>query len=105
MFAKIGLAEYELADPLVVDAYSEHIAGKHIAGELYATDLAPDCLRERSGQRRFADAGHIFDEHVPASEQRDDRQLHGLRLSFEGKLYGRAKLRKKGRSFTDDRER
>ena len=81
------LAEDELALPLVVDAHAEDVAREQIARELHAPQFAADGLGERAGERRLADAGDVLDEQVAAGEQRDERELDRVLLSFERPLH------------------
>jgi hypothetical protein len=37
----------------------------------------------------FADAGHVFNQEMPAREQSDEGEPHGFRLAFDDALDGR----------------
>ncbi len=82
------MPEDELSAALVVDADAEDVAREEIACKLHAAQLAADCLREGAGERGLADAGHVFDEQVAAGEQRHERELDSVLLSFERALHG-----------------
>ena len=51
--------------------------GQQVGRELDALEGAAERARQRLGQHRLADAGHVLDEHVALAEQRDQQQLDG----------------------------
>ena len=55
--------------------------GRHQVGrELDAAELEPERQAERPHQQRLGGAGHAFEQHVAARQQRGDRLAHGGRL-------------------------
>jgi hypothetical protein len=56
------LAALEDTDP-------DQVAGHQVGGELHARELQPERHRQRVGQGGLADAGHVFDQQVPAGQQ------------------------------------
>src|ERR1700677_4583676 len=46
-----------------------------------------DCVGDRAGERRLADAGYVLDEQMAAGEERDERELDGVLLAFERTLH------------------
>ena len=54
---------------------------QQVGRELHARERDAEDARERLGERRLADAGHVLDEHVPAREDADEEQLDDLGLA------------------------
>ena len=58
---------------------------RHQVGrELDAAELHAQRLRQRANQQRLAQAGHAFEQHVAAREQRDQGLAYDLVLSDDG---------------------
>ena len=87
-----SLTEDELGGALIVDGDADDVARQQIGCKLHASQLAADGARERARERRLADAGHVFDEQVPAGEERDERELDGVGLAFESPLHSLPQL-------------
>src|SRR5690606_6334301 len=64
-----------------------HVRGQEVRRELDAAEPDPERLRERVRQRRLPDTRHVLEEHVPAREQRRQREAHDLALSVEDGLH------------------
>ena len=76
MFAKTGPGLNSNCLGLrVEDRDAQHVAGQQVGRELDAAELAVDAAGQRPGQDGLADAGHVFDQHVPAGEQPDQQQI------------------------------
>jgi hypothetical protein len=58
-----------------------HVAREQVGGALDPAEGAADRSRERLGQRRLADPGHVFDQDVAADERGDERELDRLLLA------------------------
>ena len=54
------------------------VGGQQVGRALHPPEAAADRGRERLGEQRLAGAGHALDEEVPAREQRDEREPHGV---------------------------
>lgn len=67
---------------LIENGHAGEIGRKQVAGELDALERAVKGPGQSMGQRGFADSGNVFNEQVPSSQQRNDRQFHDFRLSF-----------------------
>jgi hypothetical protein len=78
-----ALSQRELTASLIVDRHADHIGGQEVARELHAAHLAAERLCERAGERRLADAGHVFDEKMPARKQRNEGELDDLGLALQ----------------------
>ncbi len=87
-----ALSQKEIVGPLVEHRHTEHVARQEVARELHATHLAAHRFGQSACERRLADARDVLDQHVAASEQRDQRQLHHGGLSLQGALHGTSKL-------------
>src|SRR6266567_499357 len=59
----------------------ENVGGKHVAGELYAMKAASERTRHGVGQSGLADSGYAFDQEMPASQHRYQRQADYLVLA------------------------
>ena len=58
--------------------------GRHEIGrELDAREGAVERARQRAHQQRLAEAGHAFEQHVPAGEQRGQRLLDDVVLAHD----------------------
>ena len=68
-------AELELDVLRVEDADAGHIARQKIRRELDALERRADAAGDRLGQDRLANAGHVFDQDMPAAEQRNQHKL------------------------------
>ena len=68
----------------VVDRVAGDVAGHQVGRELDAREAAVERLRQRAHQQRLAQAGHAFDQHVAAGEQRDQDLVEHLGLADEG---------------------
>ena len=64
----------ELAGLLVVDARADQIGGHQVGRELDALELAADRLGQRLDRHGLGQAGHAFDQDVPARQQRHDQR-------------------------------
>ncbi len=85
-------AKFKLARFGIVDADAENVAGKQIRSELDALEGTMKRFGEGLRQRRLADAGYVFDEQMPAGEQRDERELDGFFLAVDGARDGALQL-------------
>ena len=65
----------------VEDGDADDVGRQQIAGELHALPGEAQHLRERVCQRGLADAGHVFDEQMPARQQAGEGEPHGLGLA------------------------
>ena len=68
-------AELELARLLVVEVDASDVGRHQVRRELDAPERAADAARERLREHRLAEPGHVFDQHVPVAEHRDEREL------------------------------
>jgi hypothetical protein len=73
--------EAELRVRGVPHRHADHVGRQHVRGELDAGEPAADRPREARGERRLADAGHVFDEQVAACEEADHGQSHDAGLA------------------------
>ena len=55
--------------------------GKQVGRELQAAEIARDALGQGLGHQRLADAGHVFQQHVLAREQRDQAPADDVGLA------------------------
>ena len=84
-----NLAEYgaaahlEPAGLLVVDGGAGYVGGEQVGGELDAVEGAVEGAGEGLGEGGLADAGHVFDEHVPLAEQGHEHQLDLVELAHD----------------------
>ena len=89
----------------VIDGDAEHVAGKHVAGELQPVEAAGDGARQRLRQRGLADAGHIFDEQMAARQQADHGQPDHFRFAANGPAEGRFQPGQPGEDFGRESDR
>jgi hypothetical protein len=65
----------ELQRGLIEHADAGDVGGEQVRRELDAAKGAPQAARQRLGEGRLADAGHVLDEHMPLAEEGDEQQL------------------------------
>ena len=53
------------------------VAGRDVWRELNALERTIQRTRQRAGQRGFAHAGHVFDQHVPFAQDGVEHQFNG----------------------------
>ena len=68
-------AKLEIAGFLVVDGNAGDVRGQKVRRALQPLHLDIDRTRQGTRQHGFAGAGHILQQHMPATEERDDSQL------------------------------
>jgi hypothetical protein len=78
-----SVSEDELARVLVVDGYTDDVAWKQIARELDPSKISSHGASECACEGRLANAGHVFDEEVTSTDERDERKLDGFLFSLE----------------------
>ena len=74
--------EFEFLRGGIVDADADHVARKHVRGELDALERAVERAGERLRESRLADAGYVFDQQVAAREKGGERELDDLFLAL-----------------------
>ena len=67
----MGSERSEVSVILVVDDGADQIGWQQVGGKLDAPKLQVEHLAQRAHQKRLAQPGHAFDQHVPAREQGD----------------------------------
>ena len=81
------MPELELSAVRFEDRNPEHVAGKHVGGELDAAvrmdlrvvfGVLADQPAEGFGQRRFARSRVVLDEHVTVNDHRRDQKLDSV---------------------------
>ncbi len=65
-FARVGVHD---------EVCAEDVGGHEVGRELNAIERHVEHFAERSDEERLAKAGHAFEQHVAAAEQRDERAL------------------------------
>jgi hypothetical protein len=73
--------ELELALLLVVEVDAGDVAGHDVRRELNALEAAADGPRDRFGQRRLADTGHVFNQQVPIGQQGHQHKVNNLAVA------------------------
>jgi hypothetical protein len=78
--ARIGPPRYSKSPVFwLKDVDAGDVRRQQVGRELDAAEGAAERARQRLGQHRLADARHIFQQHVPVAEERDQQQLdHGV---------------------------
>ena len=76
-----ALLEFELLRVRVVNGHAQHVARKHVAGELQAVKTAMHGARQGLRQSGFAHARNVFNQQMTARQQTYDRQAHHFRLA------------------------
>ena len=70
----------------VVHRDSDHVGGQQVGRELDATEAHAERFREGMRERGLAHSRHVFEEDVPAREQRRERQLDHFLFSMKNRL-------------------
>src|SRR6266542_2763531 len=68
-------SELEARSLLVEDRDARHVRGQQIGRELDAPERAAQGAGQGLGEHRLACPGHVLDQEVAATEERDDREL------------------------------
>ncbi len=63
------------------DVRAEDVGGHEVGRELDAVEGHVERLAERADEERLAEAGHAFEQHVPAAKQRDQGVLNDGRVA------------------------
>ena len=84
--------ELEGAGALVENFQSQDVRRQHVRGELNALECAVEASGEGLRKRRLADAGNVFNQQVPACQQRDQCQFNDIRLAVNNTLDCRLEL-------------
>ena len=79
--------ELEVAALLVVDVDAGDVGGQQVRRELDAAEGAVDGPRDRLGEHRLADAGHVLDQQVPFGDQTHEREANLVLLSLDDPLH------------------
>ena len=87
-----ALAKNELTRALIEDGNADDVAGQKITCKLHASEIATNGACERACERGLADAGHVFDQQMTFRQERDQRELDNVLLSFERTLDSLSKL-------------
>ena len=69
------LLDGEFAGARVVDLRADHVGRQQIGRELDAAEGEPQGAGEGADGERLGQAGHAFEEHVPAGEQADEQPV------------------------------
>ena len=82
------LLEAEVAVPgavvLLEQFGAEDVARHQVGGELDAAEVELERLAERAHQQGLAEAGHAFEQAMPAGEQADEQLLDDVFLADDG---------------------
>ena len=69
-----------------IDARADEVRRHEVGGELEALELAAERVGERLDGQRLGQAGHAFEEHVPAGQQRHEQPLEHRLLADDDPL-------------------
>ena len=75
--------ELEILSHVVEHADADHVAGKQIGSELNSLERAVEGARNGMRQGGFAHARHVFQQEMPAREQRHQRHLNHFFLALD----------------------
>ena len=78
----------EDAAVLVVDREPDHIGRQQVRRKLNALKNTVEGACERVSERRFADAGNVFNQQVAAGDESNDGQPDGFGLALDNRLDG-----------------
>src|SRR5690606_18455795 len=80
--------ELEVLPPGLEPQSSHDITRQKVARHLHALEAAAEKIGETLRERRFAYAWRALEQHVPTSEERDQRGVHGFALPQHHLLEG-----------------